>query len=260
MTGFLYEPFIFIFGVAIGSFLNVCIHRLPQGQSIVKPASHCPHCRKSIAWYDNIPLISYLFLRGRCRHCSVKISPRYFLVELLCGLIWLFLWVHYGNSSFFYAGIVLFSLLLAVFFTDLETGYIPDKLSIPGMLAGLVVSTLWPELHNENIWYWGFVRSLVGILAGGGVLLAIAYIGNWIFKKDSMGGGDIKLLAMLGAFLGWKEAILVFLFSPIIALPFALFMKFTKKAETIPYGPYLAIMGAMFYLYGERIVQFFFYY
>ena len=246
--------FVFILGSMVGSFLNVCIHRLPQGESIVRPGSHCPSCHKSIAWYDNIPLASFIMLRAKCRACSARIPTRYFAVELLNGLIWLILWFHSGLSPQFLGGVILFSILLAVTFTDLETGLIPDKLNLAGALAGLALSALFPEIQNRTLWYQGLLASFLGILAGGGVLYLIGMIGDWIFKKETMGGGDIKLLAMMGAFLGVPKILFVFLLAPFPAAPVALTLKLTRKAETIPFGPYLALTGACFYVAGDPIM------
>ncbi len=245
--------FIFIFGAVAGSFLNVCIHRLPQGRSIVSPGSRCPQCEKPIAWHDNIPLLSYLILRGKCRECSAGISFRYFFVELAAGFLWLMLWRFYGLTPFFFSGIVLFSILLAVCVTDFETGLIPDKLTFSGMIAGLAFSALRPVLQKETLWYAAMKASFLGLLGGGAILFAIGLLGRAIFKKESMGGGDIKLLAMLGAFLGLKNAFYIFILSPLVALPFALYMKIFRKAETIPYGPFLAFTGAVFFIFREKI-------
>lgn len=242
---------VFIFGAIVGSFLNVCIHRMPLEKSIVFPGSRCAQCHKPIQWHDNIPILSFIILRGHCRSCGATYSVRYFLVELLTAISWVILWNWFGFSGQFLAGIVLFSLLIAVMVTDLETGLIPDLLSYPGIFAGLVLSTLIPSLQGKNFWYEGFLHSLYGVLAGGGILWLLAIVGTYIYKKDAMGGGDIKLLAMLGAFLGATKAILVFFFSPFIALPFALFVKYAKKEETIPYGPYIAVAGGWCFLYGS---------
>lgn len=256
----IFDIFIFIFGVCMGSFLNVCIHRWPREESIVKPGSHCPHCKQPIAWSDNIPLVSFLLLGGKCRHCGKRFSTRYFVVESASGILWLSLWMAYGLSAFFAAGVVLISILLAVTITDIETGYIPDNFTYPGMLAGLALAALFPSLVGEGVWHQGLLRSGIGLLFGGGTLLAIGVFGNLIFRKESMGGGDIKLMAVMGAFLGAKKVLLVLLFAPMLALPFALFMKFIRKAETLPYGPYLALTGAWFYIYGDEITKAFFYF
>ena len=250
--------FVFAFGAAIGSFLNVCIYRLPREESIVRPASRCPHCLKAVAWYDNIPLVSFAMLGGKCRHCRKGIAWRYFWVELVNGLLWLFLWKMYGGSWFFAAGAILFSILLVVSVIDLETGLIPDKLSIPGIVTGLILSTIHPALQGKIVWTEGLLQSALGVLTGGGVLFLTGLLGNWIFKKESMGGGDVKLLAMLGAFLGVKDTVLTFLLAPFAAMPLALYIKFIRKVETIPYGPFLALAGACLFLFGEKIAAFFF--
>ncbi|OGW82777.1 MAG: hypothetical protein A2Z83_05305 [Omnitrophica bacterium GWA2_52_8] len=255
-----FDGFIFFLGAVFGSFLNVCIHRVPKGESVVKPGSRCPECLKPIRWFDNIPVLSFLALRGQCRNCGVKISPRYFLVELSSGGFWLGLWKLYGFSGFSAAGVILFSILLVVSATDFETGFIPDKLTFPGMAAGFLLSALFPALQGESLWYRGELKSLLGFVAGGGILLAIGFFGNWIFKKESMGGGDIKLIAMLGAFLGVEKVLLVFLFAPLAAIPFALYMKFARKAETIPFGPFLALAGALLFVYGDWIGKTLFYF
>lgn len=249
--------FVFILGSMVGSFLNVCIHRLPQGESIVQPGSHCPSCKKAIAWHDNIPLASFIMLRAKCRACNAKISPRYFAVELLNGLIWFALWFYFGLSAQFLGGVILFSILLAVTFTDMETGLIPDKLNWAGAIAGLALSALFPEIQNRTVWYHGLLASFLGLLAGGGVLYLVGMLGDWIFKKETMGGGDIKLLAMMGAFLGVQKILFVFFMAPIPAAPIALVLKLTRKAETIPYGPYLALAGACFYVAGDPIMGWF---
>ncbi len=249
--------FVFIFGLILGSFLNVCIHRIPKGESIIKPGSHCPHCQHPVAWFDNIPLLSFMCLGGRCRHCQKEISTRYFAVELISGLILLGLWRLYGFSGAWAAGSLFFLILLASSLTDLETGFIPDKLTFPGMALGILASVLWPELHREPLRVLGLRDAVFGLLAGGALLGVLGLAGNFIFKKESMGGGDIKLLAMIGSFLGAKEIVLVFFIAPLAAIPFALYAKFGKKAKTIPYGPFLALTGAVFYLYGDWITSFF---
>ncbi|MFA6599733.1 MAG: prepilin peptidase [Candidatus Omnitrophota bacterium] len=252
-------PFLVIaLGLCVGSFLNVCIHRMPKEESIVSPGSHCPACGKPVAWYDNVPLVSYLLLRGKCRQCGAKISPRYFVVELVTALLWFLLWLRFGAGASFAAGAVLVSVLLAVTMTDLETGLIPDKMTYPGMAVGLLLSAAFPALQHEGLWWAGLVRSLLGLAAGGGILLAVGFAGNLIFRKETMGGGDVKLLALIGAFVGWSEAIFVFLFAPIFAIPFALHAKFARKQETIPFGPYLALAGILFYFFGEKIMAYFF--
>ncbi len=250
--------FIFVLGLMIGSFLNVCSFRLPRGESVVFPGSHCPNCASAVKWYDNIPLVSFIALGGKCRNCMKKISIRYFFGELLCGLIWLGLWLFYGISAEFFAGIILFSILLTVTFTDFETGLIPDKMTFPGIAAGLVLSTVFPQLQDRDLWYWGLMDSALGVFAGGGILIFTGWLGSIVFKKESMGGGDVKLLALIGAFIGWEKAILVFFFAPLTAILFALYMKYFKKSETIPFGPFLALTGALFFTHGDKVISYLF--
>ncbi|MBN1687793.1 MAG: prepilin peptidase [Candidatus Omnitrophica bacterium] len=252
------DVFVFVFGLIAGSFLNVCIHRIPRGESIILPDSHCPHCGKGIAWYDNIPVLSYLLLVGKCRLCRQKISWRYPFVELMAAVMVWGMWTRYGLSPFFFAGSILFLFLLGVFFTDFETGYIPDKFSITGMVLGLVLSSLFPELHQKEIWYGGLLNSSLGLLLGGGLLFLTAVVGNLVFHKESMGGGDVKLLAMIGAFLGFKKTLFVFFFAPILAVPFGLYVKFIKKGETIPFGPFIAVAGGWLFLYGDQMIRHYF--
>lgn len=250
--------FVFIFGLVIGSFLNVCIHRLPEEQSIVFPSSHCPACKKPIAWKYNIPVLGYLILRGKCAECGVRIAPRYVMVELATAAMYVLLWMNYGATWMFAAGVVLFSLLLALTITDFETGYLPDTLTFTGMITGLAFSAVYPQLHGTDLWYRGLLHSVVGLVGGGGILLAVALIGNLIFRKESMGGGDIKLLAMLGAYLGLGQVFWVFFLSPVLSLPFALYMKFARKEETIPFGPFIALAGAAFFIMGHEIMTYLF--
>ena len=253
----LYSIFVFGFGLVFGSFLNVCIQRMPEDKSIVFPGSHCPKCKKPIRWQDNIPVFSWILLKGKCRDCGERIAFRYPMVELANAILWLLLFQKYGFTSFFFAGIVYFSILLAVTMTDLETGLIPDFLSLPGIVLGIIFSTVWPELQNAANPLKGLIASLLGVLAGGGVLYAMGMLGNWLFKKESMGGGDIKLLAMIGAFLGPFDAFLMLPLSAIISMPIALYARFFKKAETIPFGPFLALAGAWVFLYGDTMAKHF---
>lgn len=254
--GFLTGCFVFLLGIIAGSFLNVCIYRMPLGESIVSPGSHCTACGKPVAWYDNVPLLSYLILGAKCRNCKVSISARYFVVELLCGLIWLGLWKTFATLPLFAAAAAFFSILLAVTVIDFETGLIPDALSYPGMILGIIFSALVPELQGQSDWIRGLISSLIGLFGGGAILYLTAVIGDYLFKKDTMGGGDIKLLAMAGAFLGLKKAAFIFFLAPLPALPLALYVKYFKKKETIPYGPFLALTAAIFFIAGDSIISF----
>lgn len=194
-----------------------------------------------------------MILRGKCRKCTASIPFRYFLVELTSALLWLVLWLTYGPSWLFAVGVLFFSLLLVAIITDLETGLIPDRLNFFGMASGLALSALYPGSFGETLWFRGLLSSGLGLLVGGGILLGTGLVGTWVFKKESMGGGDVKLLAMIGSFLGWKSAILVFFTAPFLALPVALYSRLFKKEETFPYGPFLAF-AAIFHFFFGRLV------
>ncbi len=238
-------------GLAVGSFTNVLIHRLPRRMSLIRPRSSCPSCRTPIRWYQNIPLFSYLFLRGRCSTCNVPISLRYPIVELAGGILFVAFFWRYG-FSFTTLGFWLFSLaMLAIFFIDLDCRIIPDVITLPGIGVGLVLSLISPHISIAD--------SLLGVLAGGGSFLAVAMLGQWLFKKESMGGGDIKLAAMLGAFLGPSRIFLILILSAFIGLlvsvaVLAISEKF-RKDRTIPYGPFLVMAAYIAVFYGGELLD-----
>ncbi len=252
------DIFIVCFGLCVGSFLNVCIHRFLREESIVWPGSYCPACRKPIAWYDNIPLLSFIVLSGKCRNCEAPISPRYFFVEFLTAFAFLGSVHYFGWTVHAAASIVFLTLLLGVSAADLEERIIPDEMSFAGMAAGLLFSVGFPALHHTvNHWHaLGF--SFLGLLMGGGLIYAIGVFGELVFKKESMGGGDVKLMAMMGAFLGWQNVALVFFLAPILALPIGLYVKFKKKEDYIPYGPFLSLAGAIVLFFGDFVLRLFF--
>ena len=233
----------FIVGCILGSFYNVVIYRLPLSQSIVRPASRCPACGSAIAAYDNIPLVSYLLLGGRCRRCKTSISPRYPLVEGLSGLLALLLFRRYGLHPQLAVEFVFCSLLLIIAMIDLDTGLIPDVLSLSGIVLGFSFSFFTPRLS--------WLDSLLGILLGGGIFYLIAVGYALIRHTEGLGGGDIKLLAMIGAFMGWGGAAFTILISSvsgmIIALP--LMWRYGKGlGASLPFGPFLAF-GAVSYIF-----------
>ncbi len=248
--------FIFIFGAMVGSFLNVCIVRLPLEKSIVFPGSHCVACRASIQWYDNIPLISWLLLGGRCRACRAKISFRYWLVELLTGVIFFLFYRHYGIQPVLWPYLVMVSGFIVATFVDFEHRIIPDEVSIGGMIAGVVFSVIVPQLQGTHSPFLGAAFSLLGVLVGGGSIYLMGMIGDFVFKKETMGGGDVKLLGMVGAFMGWKLALLTFFLAPFFGAVFGIVEKIRTKDSTIAYGPFL-IMGALVSLFwGDKIINF----
>lgn len=233
-----------LFGTAIGSFLNVCIHRLPRHESIVWPSSRCPACRGRIAPYDNVPLLSFLWLRGRCRACRAPISFRYPLVEAANGLgyVWIVGWFGLGWPALAYA--TLFSALLVVTFIDLDHQIIPDRVTLPGIPLGILcAATVLPV---------GLFNSLLGVMLGGGLLWLMAWLSPYLFGKEGMGGGDIKLLAMVGAFLGWQPVLVTVLVGSSVGAVVGLSMialKLIRRDQYLPFGPFLALgaVVAMFF-------------
>ena len=248
--------FVFFVGAVVGSFLNVCIYRMPRDLSIVLPRSFCPHCKAKIPWYENIPLASYLLLRGKCFRCRKPIAFRYFLVELAAAGIALWLWQRYGLSVEFAASAIFFAMILVVTMTDFETGLIPDQITYAGMILGLGLSVAGYGHFTQPFWYQKLLASGAGLLTGGGSLLLIGWLGKLVFRKDSMGGGDVKLLAMIGAFVGVTKVGLIFLLAPFPALPFALWQRFVKKEGTIPFGPFLALGGAFIFIKKNIVVPY----
>jgi len=242
--------FVFLLGAILGSFLNVCIVRLPRGESLIRPPSHCPHCNEPIKFYDNIPIISYMILRGKCRHCKNRISLRYPVVEALTGLMAVALFMKYGPTVQFLLLLLFSSALLIITFIDLAHQIIPDAISIPGIPCGLGASLLIPTVSWQE--------SLLGILVGGGLLLFIAFGYKWITGRDGMGGGDIKLLAMMGAWLGWKAIPFIILASSLIGFLVGggsgLLLKKGLRAK-IPFGPFLAIASLIYIFFGPEIIR-----
>jgi leader peptidase (prepilin peptidase) / N-methyltransferase len=253
---FLLGIFIFMAGAMTGSFLNVCIVRLPLEKSIVFPGSHCVACRTPIHWYDNIPLISWLVLGGRCRACQGKISFRYWLVELLTALTFFIFYRYYGIQPILWPYLLMVSGFIVATFVDFEHRIIPDEVTIGGMIAGVVLSLFIPQLHATHSPFLGVGYSLVGLLVGGGSIYLMGVIGDFVFKKETMGGGDVKLMGMVGAFMGWKLALLTFFLAPFFGAGYGIVEKIRTKDSTIAYGPFL-IMGALVSLFwGDKIIDF----
>jgi leader peptidase (prepilin peptidase)/N-methyltransferase len=258
-TPWLLNTIIFVFGAVIGSFLNVCIYRLPdETKSVVKPASYCPLCLKTIAWYDNIPLVSYLVLRGRCRQCDAPIALRYVLIELVTATLFLVTFSYYGLTYRALFLLYLFCSLLVASVIDFKLKIIPDEITFYGIIVALLFSYCVPYVQGETDGRLAIADSVLGLLCGGGVIYVLAIVGSFIFRKEAMGGGDIKLLAMIGAFIGVKYTIIAFLLSPYFAIVIALYYKFVKKEPTIPYGPFLSLGAVAAILFGDRIVFSFF--
>ena len=251
----------FIFGALAGSFLNVCILRIPSGDSIVSPPSHCPKCKAAIAFYDNVPLLSYLILRGQCRSCSVRISPRYFVVELLTALLALALYDRFGFGFSFFMSFVFVGALIVISFIDLDVRIVPDVISLPGIVVGLALSVAgYFLISGESAVVPSPVSSLLGILAGGGFLLATAWIYEKITGVEGMGGGDIKLLAMIGAFLGWQSIPLTLFFASLVGSIVGIGCMLATGAGrrlALPFAPFLCSGALLFIFFGEELIQFY---
>ncbi len=246
-------------GLIMGSFANVCIYRLPLGKSLIRPASACPACGRPIAPYDNIPLLSYLILLGRCRHCRARIGIRYPVVESLNALLYVVAILNIGGS----AGDRLFRLIeafylstafLVIFFIDIDHRIIPDSISLSGIVIGILFSFL-PGIPVD------WKQALIGTIVGGGLFLLVAEIGDRVFKRESMGGGDIKLAAMLGACLGWKGILLVLCLASflgsIVGLTQLALAKDKASARIVPFGPFLVTAGLIVFYWGNEIIRFY---
>ncbi len=343
----------FTFGCIVGSFLNVCIYRMPLGQSLISPPSHCPHCKYSIPFYLNIPLFTWLLLRGRCANCKAPISPRYFLVELLTGLMFLAAWLAVGHTSAVLALVycLFFSALIVATFIDFEHFIIPDEITIGGMIVGFVCSFLVPALHGVGTAKAALQQSLIGIAVGGGVVYFVLRVGKMMFgrrkvelppqsrvvftetamvlpdqeiayeeifyrktdtihleaqkvelvdrcyhhanirlmpdklfinnelfnpeeipymevvtdkmllPREAMGFGDVKFMAAIGAFLGWKATLFSLMASSVLGAAVGVSLILLKKQEwssRLPYGPYIAMAAVIWIFGGQRLVEWWF--
>jgi leader peptidase (prepilin peptidase)/N-methyltransferase len=252
---------VFVFGAIVGSFLNVCIHRMPREESIVNPPSHCPHCGARIQWRHNIPLITWLALRGKARCCGASITPRYFLVELITAALFLALWVKFGLAWVTPLYWLLVAGLIAATFIDFEHYIIPNEITVGGIVVGLFLSGLVPALQGADSAGAALLRSLAGMLTGGLALLAIAMAGERIFKKEAMGLGDVKFLAGIGAFLGWKAALFIIFSSSMIGGVVGVTLVVGSKkgwGSRLPYGPYIAVAAVLWLFVGHELVNWYF--
>ena len=257
------------FGACVGSFLNVCIYRIPRDESVVKPRSHCPNCGMMIPWHMNIPVVSWLALRGKCANCRKPISFRYTLVELLTALLFLAVYMKWAAPAQMrmlpvasFAMVPVYWLVLAGFilgtFVDFEHFIIPDSVTIGGMIAGPVVSALVPQLHGDVIWWRGLLDSSIGLVAGFGLLFLIAELGTRFFKKEAMGFGDVKLMGAIGAFLGWKAVLFTVFASSLlgsIAGVLLMILGGVKMQSRIPFGPYICAGATIWIFWGTQILD-----
>jgi len=256
--------FALLVGACVGSFLNVCIYRIPLGLSVVAPRSFCPACKTPIPLWWNIPLLSWLMLGGKCRACKAPISARYFCVEALTaalfGLVFL-QWDAFSPPFFGLAPRDVFLLpvfmafaasLVCASFIDLDHYILPDRITIGGTVAGLALSPLLPQLHNTTVWHEALLRSALGAACGFGALWLVAVLGKLAFKKEAMGGGDVKLMAMFGAFFGWMSLPFMLFMASLAGSVAGVFLIATGRREKtggiIPFGPFLC-MGALVWIY-----------
>jgi len=251
--------------------LNVCIYRLPRNESIVMPGSHCPLCNRPIPWYLNIPLLSYIVLLGKCRYCKKPISARYFIVELLTALAFLILVRQFGIGYKALIYIILVCCLIIATFVDISHRIIPDEISLGGIAAGFILNAAGGFIKTAGAYDIApAVNSFLGIIIGGGIILLTGFIFDMVYfrllkkppiqgETESMGGGDVKLLAMIGAFLGWKSAILTFFIAPFLGIAVGIFNLVVKKDHLIPYGPFLSLAAVINIFWADRILDFIFF-
>jgi leader peptidase (prepilin peptidase)/N-methyltransferase len=237
-----------LIGLVIGSFLNVCIHRLPRRTSIVSPGSQCPHCGYVLRWYDNVPVLSYVLLGGRCRGCKARISARYPIVELITMAVFVAHGLVFGVDIILVPRLLFACALIVLFAIDLEHHLLLDVITLPGIVVGLAFSLLLPP---------GIQSAVIGVLVGGGVLWLIGEAYYRYAGEEGMGGGDVKMLAMIGAFLGWKLAVLTLVFSSLAGSLVGLLVIATRRGGmkyALPYGTFLAIGALVASLFGDQIV------
>jgi leader peptidase (prepilin peptidase)/N-methyltransferase len=238
-----------LLGLSVGSFLNVCVHRLPLRQSLVRPGSRCPHCGYVLRWYDNIPVASYLLLRGRCRQCRESIALRYPVLELATLLLFLVHGAVFGWSALLVVRLLFACAMVVLFAIDLEHHLLPDAITLPGIVAGLLFSIVLPP---------GIVDAVLGVLVGGGVLWLIGEAYYRYSGQEGMGGGDVKMLAMIGAFLGWKLVLVTLVLSSVAGSLIGLLVIALKRGGLkyeLPYGTFLALGALAASLAGERLIN-----
>ncbi|MGD2124706.1 MAG: prepilin peptidase [Desulfobacteraceae bacterium] len=254
MMGTVSVIFAILFGLCLGSFLNVCIYRIPLKKSIVNPPSSCPQCHEKIRFYDNIPLISYMLLLGKCRHCGSRIPFHYPVVEGVTGLLSAALFIRFGLSPPYFLFLMFSASLVTISFIDLHNKIIPDVISLPGILAGLAVSFLrWTPIS--------WTDSLIGIVGGGGFLYLVAAFFERLTGRQGMGGGDIKLLAMMGAWMGWQALPFILLISSLTGTLIgggSLLIARQGMRTRIPFGPFLALGALIYFFFGYELVSWFY--
>lgn len=273
MSEFIYPFFIFVFGAIIGSFLNVCIYRLPREESIVFPPSSCPECKTKLKFYENIPLVSYLVLRGRCAHCGKKIDFRYFLVEFLTAVSALVLFLHFKTHYVFLYYFLFTCLLIVVFFIDFEHKLILDEVTYPFTFAAIAGSLFLPKAlmsAAQTVFIWSvknammcnLLNSIAGAVLGVLFFYFIRFFGSILAKQEAMGLGDVKFAMLIGAFLGWQKALVAFFIAFFIGAFAAVFLIiFFKKRgkDEIPFGTFMALGAGIAIFYADAIIKFYSY-
>lgn len=254
--------FIFILAACIGSFLNVCVYRLPRGRSLWGPRSFCPHCSRTIPWYDNVPILSFIILWGRCRFCEKEISLRYPLGECLSAFLTLMVWNHAIQADLHWTEIsirlLLTYALIVVTLIDLEFYIIPDEITYGGLVVSFFLVFVMPGHWHAVSRVSALLRMLLGLLAGGGSLFLVGEVAKFLMKKEAMGLGDVKLMAMVGALLGWKTALFSIMMASIIGSVVGvlfILMKRLKMESRIPFGPFLSLGTFIFMMWGDEILR-----
>lgn len=265
----LFAMFSAFFGACVGSFLNVCIYRIPRDESVVTPRSHCPHCNTLIPWYLNIPVLSWCCLRGKCASCKGPIAFRYTLVELLTAALFVAVYLQWTLPDMFHMQPIQHALIVPIYwlfvsglvlgtFVDFEHYIIPDSVTLGGMVVGPILSALVPALHGQDIWWKGLLHSCLGLSIGFCSLFAISWIGEKIFKKEAMGFGDVKLLGAIGAFLGWPAVLFTIVASSFLGSIVGVTMialRSAKMQSEIPFGPYIAAGALIWSFYGPPLLK-----
>lgn len=270
------KVFAFIFGTCIGSFLNVCIFRLPKEKSLNKPRSSCPKCGNLIRWYDNIPILSYIFLKGRCRNCKERISLRYPLVEVITGFLFLSLYLKFGLSFMFVKFVFLFCLLIVVSFIDIDYYAIPAYLCVFGIVVGLFFSSVESfSLLKRGVFdlnTFPLIKAFKDLVIALGFAYLFKLFGDvfvsillYLRKQDSIDGekeslglGDVDFMGVVGVFLGWQQAVFMFFVAPFLAVVYSVFALIFKKSHIIPYLPYLSLATLVVFFWGNKILSFIF--
>ncbi|MEW6675663.1 MAG: prepilin peptidase [Nitrospirota bacterium] len=248
---------VFLFGSIVGSFLNVCIYRIPRNLSIIIPSSRCPSCDSPVKPWDNIPILSYIFLGGRCRACKARISFRYPFVELLNAVLYIMVLWRFGSGWHTLIYFVFCSALIVIAFIDLDFQIIPDRITLIGILIGLITGSFLlpdPFLRYSAL---GYKSSIIGFLVGGGFFYAVA-----VLSRGGMGGGDIKMMAMVGSLMGWKSVLLTTFLGSLVGAVFGTFLMLFKgkgRKTKIPFGPFLALGSVITLFYGQEILYWYLY-